>query len=111
MSREREESGQYTETVTLADVLDVFEAVAGPVVTSGDVADDLDCSRETAGRKTAGQVVWWLVDTTDAREGDSGDTTDAREVDPGDPFWELEPGASGESEVFERVDEVLYGDS
>lgn len=114
MSREREESGQYTETVTLADVLDVFEAVAGPVVTSGDVADDLDCSRETArrklrtleeqgrvaGRKTAGRVVWWLVDTTDARE-----------VDPGDPFWELEPGASGESEVSERVDEVLYGDS
>jgi len=125
MSREREESGRYTETVTLADVLDVFEAVAGPVVTSGDVADDLDCSRETArrklrtleeqgrvaGRKTAGRVVWWLVDTTEAREGDSGDTTDAREVDPGDPFWELEPGASGESEVSERVDEVLYGDS
>lgn len=114
MSRERGDTGRYTETVTLDDVLDVFEAVEGPVVTSGDVAETLDCSRETArrklraleeqgnvaSRKTAGRVVWWIVD----------ERGPARGVDPDDPFWEFEPGESGESDVSERVDEVLYGE-
>lgn len=114
MSRdEREDTGRYTETVTLDDVLGVFETVEGPVVTSGDVAEALDCSRETArrklrtleeqgrvaSRKTAGRVVWWVVNAQEP----------ARGVDPGDPFWEFEPGASGESDVSENVDEVLYG--
>lgn len=102
MSREREDSGQYAETVTLDDVLGVFETVEGPVVTSGDVAETLDCSRETARRKlrkTAGRVVWWIVNEQGS----------ARGVDPDDPFWEFEPGESGESEVSENVDEVLYG--
>jgi biotin operon repressor len=113
MSREREDTGRYAETVTLDDVLGVFESVEGPVVTSGDVADALECSRETArrklrtleeqgrvaSRKTAGRVVWWVVDDQDP----------ARGVDPDDPFWEFEPGASGESDVSENVDEVLYG--
>lgn len=111
MSREREESGRYTETVTERDVLGVFAAVRGPVVTSGDVADELDCSRETArrklralesdgrvaSRKTAGRVVWWRVD-----DGDTGS------VDPEDAFWDLRPGASGERDVSENVDRVLY---
>jgi hypothetical protein len=110
---ERDDSGRYAETVALDDVLGVFETVAGPVVTSGDVADALDCSRETARRKlhtleergrvasrpTAGRVVWWTVN--------DGETT--RPVDPTDPFWEFEPGASGESGVSEAVDETLYG--
>lgn len=48
MSRERDETGRYAETVTLNRVLGVFEKVDGPVVTSGDVAEALDCSRETA---------------------------------------------------------------
>ena len=113
MAREREDTGRYTETVTPDDVLAVFTAVEGPVVTSADVADACECSRETArrklreleesgrvnGRKTAGRVVWWVVDD------------DPAGVDPGDPFWELEPGTSGEGDVSERVDDVLYGDS
>lgn len=112
MSREREDTGRYTETVTLDDVFGVFETVDGPVVTSGDVAELLDCSRETArrklgtleeqgrvaSRKTAGRVVWWVPDSQDS----------ARGIDPEDPFWEFEPGASGETDVSERVDEVLY---
>lgn len=112
MSREREDSGRYTETVTPGDVLGVFEIVDGPVVTSGDVAETLDCSRETArrklrtleqrgriaSRKTAGRVVWWLVDD---REG-------PRSIDPDDPFWGFEPGSSGESDVSENIDEALY---
>jgi len=110
---ERGDSGRYTETVTFDDVLGVFEAVDGPVVTSGDVADRIDCSRETArrklraleeqgrvaSRKTAGRVVWWLVDDQATVQG----------IDPGDSFWELEPGSSSESDISERVDEVLYG--
>ena len=109
---EREDTGRYTETVTLDDVLGVFEIVEGPVVTSGDVAEVLDCSRETArrklrtleeqkrvaSRKTAGRIVWWIVDEQEP----------ARGVDPDDSFWEFEPGASGESDVSENVDEVLY---
>jgi hypothetical protein len=112
MSRDRGEGGRYTETVTLENVLGVFKAVDGPVVTSGDVADALECSRETArrklrrlesagrvgSRKTAGRVVWW---TTDGVRG--GD------VVADDPFWTFEPGASGESGVSEHVDDVLYG--
>lgn len=115
MSRdERGDTGQYTETVTLDDVLGVFETVAGPVVTSGDIAEALDCSPETArrklrtleeqghvaSRKTAGRVVWWLIDEQDSTRG----------VDPDDPFWEFEPGKSGESNVSESVDEVLYSE-
>ena len=114
MSRKREDSGRFTDTITPADVLGVFETVAGPVITSGDVAEALDCSRETArrklrtleergrvaSRKTAGRVVWWLTESTAAAD-----------VDPSDPFWELEPGRSGESDVSEHVDEVLYGDA
>ena len=111
---EREDTGRYVETVTLDDVFAVFETVEGPVVTSGDVAEALDCSRETArrklrtleeqeriaGRKTAGRVVWWVVDEQEP----------ARGVDSDDSFWEFEPGASGESDVSENVDRILYGE-
>ena len=110
----REDTEQYTETVPLNNVLGVFEAVQGPVVTSGDVAESLDCSRETArrklrsleeqghvaSRKTAGRVVWWVVDDYEPPRG----------VEPDDSFWEVEPGASGESSVSESVDDVLYGE-
>jgi hypothetical protein len=112
---DRGDGGRYTETVTPDAVLDVFDTVEGPVVTSGDVADALDCSRETArrklrtleaqdrvaSRKTAGRVLWWrtVPEAPPAR------------IDPDDPFWELEPGASGRSDVSENVDEILYGDA
>ena len=114
MSRKREETGRYTETITLEAVVGVFDTVDGPVVTSGDVAETLDCSRETArrkltvleeqhrvaSRKTAGRVVWWRVTASEAPSG----------IDPDDPFWELDPGESGASDVSETVDEILYRD-
>ena len=110
---ERDDTGRYVETVVLDDVRRVFETVDGPVVTSGDVARSLECSRETARRKlrileergrvasreTAGRVVWWVVESQEP----------ARGIDPDDPVWEFEPGASGESGVSETVDDVLYG--
>ncbi len=115
MSKERGDGGRFTETVTQDAVLAVFESVEGPVVTSGDVAETLDCSRETArrklrtleekgrvsSRKTAGRVVWWLTDPH----------ASVSDIDPADPFWDLEPGASGQSDVSENVDAILYGDS
>lgn len=74
--RERGASGQFVETVTLEDVLGVFDHVRGPVITSSDVAEVLDCTTEAARqkltrlydqgkvdkRKTGRTTVWWLVD-------------------------------------------------
>jgi len=76
MTRERDDSGQYVETVSPDAVLDVFDHVAGPVITSGDVADALGCTTEAArqkllqlhkdgklGKRKAGRtLVYWRVD-------------------------------------------------
>lgn len=51
MPREHGDSGEFVQTVTEQEVLDVFNHVRGPVVLSADVANQLDCSRETARRK------------------------------------------------------------
>jgi len=113
MSRERNDRGQFTETVTLADVLVVFDDVDGPVVTSGDVADRTGCSRDTARRKlgqlhdrglvesreTAGRVVYWR--TTEGKPAP---------VNPDDPIFSERPTfASGRSDLSKSVDELLYG--
>lgn len=128
MSRERDDAGRYTESVHTADLLDVFDAVEGPVVTSGDVADRLGCSRETArrrlgdlekagrlaSRRTAGRVVWWRTDDADV----GTDDTDAgpgngtmTELNPDDEFWTRDPAASGDADVSERIDDVLYDEA
>jgi hypothetical protein len=78
MTRKRDNTGQYTETVTLDAVLGVFDQVRGPVVTSSDVADTLDCTTEAArqklarledrgeveSRKTGRTKVYWRTDST-----------------------------------------------
>ncbi|SEO88763.1 hypothetical protein SAMN05216388_10225 [Halorientalis persicus] len=51
MDRERTESGQYVEEVTLDAVIDVFEAADLPVLTANEVAEALDCARPTAYNK------------------------------------------------------------
>ena len=113
MSHDRDERGQFTEQVTLSDVLDVFETVDGPVVTSGDVAAVTGCSDDSARRKletlydqgrvgrrkTAGRVVYWRLDVADPDP-----------VNPDDPIFTDRPSfSSGEENLSERVDEVLYG--
>ncbi len=113
MSSDRDE-GRFTERISLEDVLGVFDHVKGPVVTSSDVADRLDCSGETArrklrelaetgrveSRKTAGRVVWWRTDAE----------TTAAEIDPDDSFWDADP-VSGDDVVDESdVDDLLYGE-
>jgi response regulator of citrate/malate metabolism len=51
MEKERDESGQYTEQVTLESVLAVFEDTEIPVLTATEVANELDCSRPSAYNK------------------------------------------------------------
>jgi predicted ArsR family transcriptional regulator len=76
MVRERNDSGRYVETVGQDDILMTFDAVNGPVITSTDVADHLDCTTEAARqklkrlvedgalarRRTGRTFVYWRVD-------------------------------------------------
>lgn len=110
MSRERSESGRFVETVTHERVLSTFSAVEGPVVTSSDVAERLDCTPDAARgkleelyregrlgrRETAGRVVYWLLDETEHDDADA-------------PIFDRSTFASGHTDTSERVDEILYG--
>lgn len=115
MSKDRNDRGQFTEQVTLADVLGVFDLVEGPVVTSGDVAEETGCSRDSARRKlaqlaerdqvesrtTAGRDVYW-------RTNDAGPAP----VDPDDPIFVDRPTFnSGRGDLSANVDELLYGEN
>ena len=78
--RKRDACGRFADSVTGEDVLGVFEAVDGPVVTSTDVGDVLGISTESARqhlnelvaegplrrRKTGRTVVYWTVEATDS---------------------------------------------
>jgi hypothetical protein len=57
----------------------------------------LESAGRVGGRKTAGRVVWWQTDSVRGKD-----------VVTDDPFWTLEPGASGESDISTHVDDVLY---
>lgn len=85
---ERGPEGTFRSTVTATDVMELFEAVEGPVLGSADVADELGCTRETARRKldllqkrglvasrTVGRTtVYWRVDrSSDLRDWLDGD--------------------------------------
>lgn len=113
MPKKRSESGDFVEVTSPEDVLAVFNEVEGPIVTTGDVAEALDCSRETARRKleqlseqgrvgrrkTAGRVVYWRLDAADPNP-----------VNIHDPFFTDFPTfSSGMENLSERVDELVYG--
>lgn len=49
--RTRDDNGQFADSVPAEDVLSVFDAVDGPVVTSSDVGDALAISTEAARQK------------------------------------------------------------
>ena len=115
MSRNRDDQGQFSEQVGLSDVLDVFDIVEGPVVTSGDVASATGSSQDTARRKldilyeqgrvgrrkTSGRVIYWRLDVVEPDP-----------VNPNDPIFIDRPSfASGTADLSERVDELLYGNS
>lgn len=112
MPRERSETGEFTETVTLNDVLDVVRSTENPIVTTKDVASALDCTTEAARqkltrlhekgrvkRRTVGSraVVWWLAADGDSDSGD--ESAFARELSRksianqyGDDYFGSNPG-------------------
>jgi predicted ArsR family transcriptional regulator len=76
--KERTDTGEYAETTTVEEVLTAMRDTDGPIVTIGDVAEAVNCSRETARRKLtelhadgrverrkigSSAVVWWISDT------------------------------------------------
>lgn len=96
--RERDETtGMYAEKAPLDAVLDVFGRVRGPVVTSSDVAEHLDCTTETARRKlkelydqevvdkrtTGRTTVWWVTDDERITPDEGASTADAENARPG----------------------------
>jgi hypothetical protein len=105
--RERTDAGTFAEKGTLDDVRGVFDEVRGPVITSSDVADALNCTTEAARqklqqlydagevdrRKTGRTMVYWDTGgeriTPDERadiEADSDPVEDAGVYDPTDEF-------------------------
>jgi len=120
MPREHGESGEFVKTVSLDDVLAVFDAVEGPVILSADVADELDCSRETARRKletlhdrgdlewrkVARRVIYWRPDSDEK----AADTAEApvRRDESGDHGTHAEAKHAGaarrESDPLDSVD-------
>lgn len=51
MDRARDDEGQYTEEISIDNVLDAFRNADLPVLTSNEVAEVLDCSRPSAYNK------------------------------------------------------------
>ena len=113
VSRERTDSGQYAETVTIDRVRQVFETVDGPTITTADIATELGVTAEAARRKlnelhgrgmlgkrkTAGRNLYWLQA--------AGEVTD---VTSDDPIWGTDPIASDETVSEADIDDVLYGE-
>ena len=123
--RKRSNAGTFVETVTLEDVRDVFDDVRGPVITSSDVSDALECTTEAARqklrrlvdrgeldrRKTGRTVVYWRA--TD--EGRREPATDAARSDPGEESGDAVDGTDGDTEavsdsvLIDAVEEVADG--
>ena len=111
MRRERTESAKYAETVTIDRVRKVFRTVAGPAVTSADIASELGVTAEAARRKlnefhdqgmlgkrkTAGRNIYWLQP--------AGDVTD---INPEDPVWGTDPVPGNETVSNADLDDILY---
>lgn len=118
--RERTESGQFAETVTLDDILGVFNQVRGPVITSSDVADALGCTTEAARqkltrlydrgrvekRKTGRTTIYWR--TEDAAERESTTPSVERSEDAPTPAGSDAPRELREAtEAREDVADVI----
>ncbi|WP_241431541.1 hypothetical protein [Natrialba hulunbeirensis] len=121
MPREHGDSGTFVETVSLEDVLGVFDVVDGPVILSADVADELDCSRETARRKlqalyergdlerrkVSRRVVYWEADVTAETMGYDETARDAPQ-DAGDSIEGTRTStASSAAESTIDIDAIL----
>lgn len=120
--RERTETGQFMETLTLEGVIEVFDHVDGPVITSSDVADQFDCTTEAARqkltrlydrgevdkRKTGRTVVYWRTDDVASNGGTS--ESEHREYSPegagvGDSTPEPSNATAGDSRPLNETGE------
>jgi len=115
--RDRDTSGQYTERVSLEDVLEVFDEVRGPSIISSDVAEQYKITTEAARqklaelydrgdvdrRKAGGTTLWWHTGdepiTEDERAGDATATDTSPEPSTREPERDLE-----EPDPLEAVD-------
>jgi hypothetical protein len=139
--RERSDAGTFVEKVTLDAVRGVFGEVRGPVITSSDVADQLNCTTEAARqkltrlydrgevdkRKTGRTVVYWRTGgeriTPDeranqehaekARERDVARSTDHADQSPANPSDPGETAASAQDieQAIQAVDTPGSGET
>jgi len=119
MVRERNESGQYIEEITLEDVIGVLRESNWPVATAKEVGEKLDCSGEAARQKLlelrdqdivarrqvgAGAVVWWPT-------SDEPTPETVQDFDPDDPLFTGDPLLAPDEPVDEtEIDDVLYSE-
>jgi hypothetical protein len=121
MPKEHGKTGEFVETVALADVLGTFDDVEGPVILSADVADRLDCSRETARRKleqlhdrgdvdrrkVSRRVLYWRPDESGRERGETP-TEDTPEGSPPDvPDGALDGWSYGRGEGERTANQTL----
>lgn len=120
MPRKHGDDGTFIETVALDDVLEVFDAVEGPVVLSADVANELGCTRETARqkleqlhdrgdlsrRKVSRRVIYWR------REASMKAATDAAASTPAEQSTDETPAGvdSSDGNDAELSADSLRGD-
>lgn len=117
----RDDSGQYTETISLADVLAVFDERVDPSEPLGanEVAAALDCNRKTAYSKLrelaeqnalaskkfgARARAWWRP-----ADAPRSPTPGQSWVSDDDPFFSSEPVEGEPLAEGETSDDVLYG--
>ena len=96
--RVRDEEGQFVETVTPERVLAVLLDADAPVLTAGDIADELECTPEAVTKKikflqdhgrvarrrvAARAVVWWPTEQSPLETNGKHD--------PEDPFFAAPP--------------------
>lgn len=118
MERERDDRGQFVETISLADVVRAVRESPSPVVTAPEIGDELGCTAEAARQKLttlydrgivtrrtvgAGAVVWW-IDTEDPALEDSF------EIDPEEPLFAGGALFASDEPIDESdIDDVVYG--
>lgn len=114
--RERNERGQFVETIRPSDVLRVLEESPAPFVTAKEVGEQLDCTAEAARQKLihlqdrgivtrrkvgAGAVVWWRTDREPA-------PAHPEAIDPADPLFATPATfASGHADSSQNVEAIL----
>lgn len=118
----RNDHGEYTQTVSDEEVLASFATAARPFQTATDIAERFSLDRSQAYRrlqqladvgsvqkaKIGGRaVVWWRSDTA----GDAT-TTESHGINPDAKFWQLSGmfPEGGPTDVAANVDKYLYGE-